>query len=62
MTYHFCIVRCHQCPKSCDLAMHACKKYVEVTHKLGISYVFKNFEEIKRAFGVPVIADIHEVF
>ena len=42
--------------------MHACKKYVEVTHKLGISYVFKNFEEIKRAFGVSVIADIHEVF
>lgn len=70
--------------ESRDLAMRVAEKYVTVTQKLGIPYVFKAsfdkanrssihsyrgpgleeglriFADIKAAFGVPVITDVHE--
>ncbi len=70
--------------ESRELALQVAEKYVEVTQKLGIPYVFKAsfdkanrssihsyrgpgldeglriFADIKAAFGVPVITDVHE--
>lgn len=69
-----------------DSAMFACEKYVEVTQKLGIPYIFKAsfdkanrssvhsyrgvgldeglkiFAELKKAFGVKIITDVHEPY
>ncbi len=70
--------------ESRELALRVAEKYVEVTQRLGIPYVFKAsfdkanrssihsyrgpgldeglriFADIKAAFGVPVITDVHE--
>ena len=71
--------------ESRDLALQVAEKYVEVTSKLGIPYVFKAsfdkanrssissyrgpgledglkiFEDIKSAFDVPILTDVHEI-
>ncbi len=71
--------------ESRDMAMQVCEKYVEVTQKLGVPYVFKAsfdkanrssihsyrgpgmeeglniFQELKEAFGVKIITDVHEI-
>ena len=70
--------------ESRDLAMQIAEKYVEVTDKLAIPYVFKAsfdkanrssihsfrgpgmeeglkiLQDVKTAFGVPIITDVHE--
>lgn len=72
--------------ESRDLAMRMVEKYVEITNRLGIPYVFKAsfdkanrssihsfrgpgldeglkiFSDIKDAFGVPIITDVHEPY
>lgn len=72
--------------ESRDMAMRVCEKYVEVTQKLGMPYVFKAsfdkanrssihsyrgpgmeeglkiFQELKDAFGVNIITDVHEIY
>ncbi|MCF7522099.1 3-deoxy-8-phosphooctulonate synthase [Neisseria sp. ZJ106] len=72
--------------ESRDMAMQVCEKYVEVTQKLGVPYIFKAsfdkanrssihsyrgpgleeglkiFQELKQAFGVKVITDVHEIY
>lgn len=72
--------------ESRDLAMRMVEKYVEITDKLGIPYVFKAsfdkanrssihsfrgpgldeglkiFADIKEAFDVPIITDVHEPY
>ncbi len=72
--------------ESRDMAMQVCEKYVEVTQKLGVPYIFKAsfdkanrssihsyrgpgmeeglkiFQELKDAFGVKVITDVHEIY